>query len=126
MTEGFFKALTIFQHLCLEKFKSEVPVGPPKQKALLFGVLFVLSIELGTLTPLRACTNGVRISDESRCLLASKRLGRNSSYSEPNQLVHQTKKVGFMPTFFVCLYVDIQGLEPSVKKNIRGMFFSGD
>ncbi len=81
VTEEFFKVQTNDTHLCLEKFKNEVPVGPPKQKALLFGVLFVLSIELGTLTPLRACTNGVRISDESRCLLASKRLGRNSSYS---------------------------------------------
>ena len=31
-----------------------------------------------------------------------------------------------MPTFFICKYIKIQGLERSVKKNIWGMFFSGD
>ena len=31
-----------------------------------------------------------------------------------------------MPTFFICEHINIQGLERSVKKNIRGMFFSGD
>ena len=38
------------------------------------------------------CTNWVRISDESRCRLASKRLGRNSSQSEPSQIVRLTSR----------------------------------
>ena len=45
------------------------------------GVLFaLLTVHTGqNRTHLRACTNWVRISDESRCQLASIRLGRNSS-----------------------------------------------
>ena len=45
------------------------------------GVLFaLLPVHTGpNRTLLRACTNWVRISDESRCQLASIRLGRNSS-----------------------------------------------
>ena len=31
-----------------------------------------------------------------------------------------------MPTFFICEHINIQGHERSVKKNIRGMFFSDD
>ena len=29
-------------------------------------------------------------------------------------MVHQIKEVGFMPTFFICMNIKIQGLEPSV------------
>ena len=49
VTEEFFKAQTNDTHLCLEKFKNEVPVGPPKQKALCEERFFICNTDLNLL-----------------------------------------------------------------------------
>ena len=65
-----------------------IPVAGAKKAIAHFCAMAFLVLAMNrTISKMPCILDWVRISDESHCLLASKRLGRNSSRSEPSQSV---------------------------------------